>query len=963
MGTHKQTIRFSIFALLGLLLMSLFIPFVKAHALSGSDFNTLDTSKIQVTIVDRFHIRLAFPDTPLFKSGADTLTFDKAYSGIYTDGKLSDATWNYDFTSSNRDAATGHITGFHFDPYVPTSSPFTTSNSALLTNGAAFSDAQIKEVLKDLEINLVYDDGGGYFIYGNDNQWHHHEDSNPWAQWKTPKLPFGQLGNIQNFNITYESTPDQITNLYKVEDYYVACPNNTYAQQDCEVGAGDDKKYIDATADQLKGNGTVELTLHDGQTTFQIHVAQNDNAASANAAQAPGSVTDGSATCEGSDFSGLGWISCSILRLVDEGIKTLDEQISKLLTIPPNYYQDSYLEKSWASIRNISNLGIVIVLLIIIISQAISIGPFDAYTIKKILPRLVFAVIAIQLSWFLTTKAIVITNDIGGGVAGLLAAPFGGLDALSLGKIITDVSGPLGVSFVAIAAVPGTIAFVLFFGVTALLIALMAFFLLTLRQFIIVVCIVFAPIALLLSILPGTRKIWDIWEDTFTKLLIFYPLMMGMIAAGRIFAKIVASTNPQGYLTNAAQFVIVIMAFFLPYALIPIIFRFAGGVLANISGVANDRSKGLFDRARESRHRSIDRRISKPILQQRAEAVRRLQGRGSGAGKFGAFAYRQAARSVGGYNIEAASSAFNAQRAKEIGDQIATGRDDDIRGLTVDMKRIKSMGYAEAARQGLYQEKDGKRQYKSLGGQWVDEANVLAGQKRWGNDHSAQQAALSYEMRKAITDEQIEDVSTRYAGLAKSQWGMTDQEAAGAWIGAGFENQNQHLEFKNTDWNTGQLNAAKFATEVYEKKGTYPLSQMSAHTITQLKNAYDTAGSAQYRPGATAEQIAAAQDTQRKIRGVAEAFMYRGGSRGQTGALDDVPIKDTRPVEGGGDFLQTNAQGAAHVNEAVRDFAVHVGVYQPLDPSTGFRSDAEHPTGPGGRNMPPEPKYPDPRQN
>src|SRR6185436_18488033 len=68
----------------------------------------------------------------------------------------------------------------------------------------------------------------------------------------------------------------------------------------------------------------------------------------------------------------------------------------------------------------------VIVMLVVVISQAIGIGPFDAYTIRRLLPRILIAAILTTLSWFLCKLFINFTNDLGMGIKGLLYAPFGG---------------------------------------------------------------------------------------------------------------------------------------------------------------------------------------------------------------------------------------------------------------------------------------------------------------------------------------------------------------------------------------------------------------------------------------------------------------------------------------------------------------------------------------------------------
>src|SRR5690606_27006234 len=135
-------------------------------------------------------------------------------------------------------------------------------------------------------------------------------------------------------------------------------------------------------------------------------------------------------------------------------------------------------------------------------------------------------------------------------------------------------------------------------------------------------------------------------------------------------------------------------------------------------------------------------------------------------------------------------------------------------------------------------------------------------------------------MRKAMTNEQVGNIGSRYNALSKS-WGMSSDEAGGAWIGAAFENQNQHLEFKGMDWQTGQLKdgGSAFVDEAFEKKGTYQLSQMSAHTISQLSDIYgkdqlvvDELGG-QARETLTAEQksqLDSAIDRQGKIKQISE---------------------------------------------------------------------------------------------
>jgi hypothetical protein len=279
------------------------------------------------------------------------------------------------------------------------------------------------------------------------------------------------------------------------------------------------------------------------------------------------------------------------------------------------------------------------------------------------------------------------------------------------------------------------------------------------------------------------------------------------------------------------------------------------------------------------------------------------------------------------------------------------------------------MGWDKAVEDNLAKVENGKRQWKSLGGQWVDEADVIEGQRMWGHDVAAQQAALAYEMRKADTEEKTQDLAKRYGTLATRQWGQTDTQASGSWIGAAFENQNQHLEYKSTNWKTGDL-SAKFqrkdaqdeyiagtglegtglVTEAYEKRGSYNLSQMGSNTIEQLKVAYDSAdrviqgidgkGNAiEY----TVEEKAQARTQQKQIQDIAETFMHEYGSGGQVGEVEGVPVTDST-VPSGRTTRQASTQGAAHVGQRVVDLAKHVHVYKTGEAPTGYH-DAYGPDG------------------
>lgn len=679
-----------------------------------------------------------------------------------------------------------------------------------------------------------------------------------------------------------------------------------------------------------------------------------------------GDSTQTDPTCE-SEGAELSWIICPVIFLGDAIMRKLDQAIISLLSVPNDYINNEGLEAAWSRLRNIAYIILVPIALVMVMGTMLGFDFVSAYTVKRALPRMLLAVVFIAFSFEITKFLVVLTNDVGTGLGGLITSVVADSGEVNLASVFSPgqedgATGLLaGVGLVGATLAVGSIGIVLSYIFIAVVGLAIGFFLLSLRQMLIIALMILAPVAILAWIFPGNDKLWKLWWGTFSKLLLLFPLVILLISAGKVFA-VIASDVDGSFVTTLMKLV----AYIGPYFMIPAMFKFAGGIFATVSGMANDRSRGLFDRNKKYRQRQMaqnwERNGQRRILDKRADWVGRLQSGASSKGAFGAFAYRAAARGIGGYNIHAARSEKQAQVAKEINDQINTGRDEDIRGLTAAYAYdyAKKHGYKAAKDAGLMDyevDSNGNitnRQYKSLAGKMIDEANVVAGRQRWGNDTFAQQAALSYEMRKAQTQEEVDSIRTNYASLASS-WGLNDSQAAGAWIGPAFENQNKHLEFKYTDWKTGKLKGEDFAKEVYESRGSYAMSQMNASTITALTTAYDDAAQTiatglvydpvnQVTRAAKSEEITAAQTTINNVRGAAESFMsrYGGGSQVANVGEDGTPIL-TQPQAGGqtgagGEVYRTMSQGAGHVGEAVRDMAVHVGVYRPLDISTETHS-------------------------
>lgn len=351
-----------------------------------------------------------------------------------------------------------------------------------------------------------------------------------------------------------------------------------------------------------------EAGVTKGQAAAAATIAAQDaasNSSSTNSSSTTAQEQQIGLTCN-TDLNPLTWLICPIVDAANALVGYLDTQITTLLdingcqyfnptsapnnvnTVPGdgsscgsgNAQSEGYYQ-AWQSLRTIAIGLVVIAGLIMIISQALGFEFFDAYTIKKVLPRMLIAVIGIALSWQLVQLLIQISDDVGVGIRYIIYAPF-----ISLKEVTINQTGSSALAIVSGISLLGLGVFgLLSFALTAALAVIIGFALLTFREIFIVFMAIFAPIAIACFILPGTQKVWKFWWENFSKALIMFPIIAGFIAIGRVFALTAAPPGAQG--VGAVQEVTAMIAYFGPYFLIPFTFRMAGGVLSATGSFAS----------------------------------------------------------------------------------------------------------------------------------------------------------------------------------------------------------------------------------------------------------------------------------------------------------------------------------------------------------------------------------------
>ena len=355
----------------------------------------------------------------------------------------------------------------------------------------------------------------------------------------------------------------------------------------------------------------------------------------------------------------LKWFVCGVSGLMTGAINFLNKTLNRLMLFDPTKNNDEVnkaykadcatssiddknctsftslgaegtnnLKKMWRNVLNISNIFLIIGFLIMIISTALDMSFFSSYTVKKVLPKIIIAAIAANLSWIICSTVISGVNYVGIGIQSVMVNPYTasvdsglkkGLDATSENaaeSTANDAVNQGGTIFQgAVAASIGTIVFAIFASAGAILLPILAFVLLAMiiafvvflvRRIIIILLVIAAPLAFMAWAIPGGEQWFKKWWKAFTQVLFVYPYAMILFGAGIMISGVIGQTNPgdDGAIGDIINAFLMIIALLLPYFMLPTAFKMVGGALGTITGKINDSSKGLIDRAKTAKDNS-----------------------------------------------------------------------------------------------------------------------------------------------------------------------------------------------------------------------------------------------------------------------------------------------------------------------------------------------------------------------
>lgn len=529
------------------------------------------------------------------------------------------------------------------------------------------------------------------------------------------------------------------------------------------------------------------LTMTDAAPPAELY---GDKAALIEAGNNGQSGSTGSGTSDSTprcESGGLSWVICPIINALADASDGMFNKIIKPLlatdSISVTPSDTNYVYQAWSSMRIYGNVLLVIGMLVIVFGQSIGGGLIDAYTAKKVLPRILAAAILVNLSIYIVAILVDITNLIGSSInsllTGMVGPPGGGHIALTLNGgasgalAIGGLVGGVGIWALGSALVQPILLFILLPMALALLGVVVT---IILRKGLIMLLIIVSPIAFALYCLPNTEQYFRKWWKLLFEALLIYPIIGLVFGIANIMAVTLnkANTNGNG-VTSAIAEIISLVILIIPLFLIPYSFKLAGGVLgslhAQLTGFGKKAQQGVLGNPNDAN--SMRNRAKRGMT----EAMTRKQGQlvytgrstkdadGNLLNDFASRRRRAFGRAAGMFgNVDSRMSDLTAQAAKRREQLSSTGDDQLLYAAT---------GWRSGDK------------YFNGKGQEISAGDYNKGKTLYGDSPYAMGQALSYQASKIQTDKDVANFRRAFSENAvANNW--DDSEAMGVWSAATY---------------------------------------------------------------------------------------------------------------------------------------------------------------------------------
>ena len=385
-----------------------------------------------------------------------------------------------------------------------------------------------------------------------------------------------------------KKTADAATDTFAGDVAFSCNPAAKTAKLTVVITPGDFKNVYPTSVSSITAAPAAACVKFDPNS---VSVEKADGTTSANA---PGAKDE-----KKCDNGSVSWIMCPFIDNATKAITTLAtgvlQPLLKVKAVNPQTTPELYA--MWKNMVALAETMFLLVFLVIIFATMTQqdIGFFDQYTIKKVLPRLVIAAILVQASFLIVGFMIDIGNVLGAGVGTLLQAALPSQNQAEIGNAFKNLVGGATGAVLGITAAMGVASWMAVGPLLASLALslLVVFLVLGLRYLLIAILIVVAPLAMVAWVLPNTRKWAGNWMELMLRLIMMYPIIIGIITIAGLVSSILpdgADVADSAGASLAAHIIkpIVVLATFL---IIPLTFKLAGRGLNRAYDVMNGQAR------------------------------------------------------------------------------------------------------------------------------------------------------------------------------------------------------------------------------------------------------------------------------------------------------------------------------------------------------------------------------------
>lgn len=301
---------------------------------------------------------------------------------------------------------------------------------------------------------------------------------------------------------------------------------------------------------------------------------------------------------------GIGWLVCPTSGVIAQAIDSIYKIIEDLLVVQPmTTDNESPIFTVWQYVRDLTNIVFIILIIVVIYSQLTGVG-FDNYNIKKILPKIIITAILINLSYIICSAFVDTSNIIGASLRGFFENIETSIDAsgealVSWEALAGVLTGGGAIAGFAISASGGLGAFIwmllptLLAAILAIAVGLVT---IAMRQAVVALLVMIAPLAFVCYMLPNTNKWFAKWKDALVAMLIFFPMFSLLFGASHLagWALIVKAQQDSSTFTLILGMAVQVIPFFL---CVPMM-KMSGSVLGQVSNLFSGFANGINSRVK-----------------------------------------------------------------------------------------------------------------------------------------------------------------------------------------------------------------------------------------------------------------------------------------------------------------------------------------------------------------------------